>query len=285
MTGLRSADMTTHTYLKTSGEIEKKAVHLTREFLQHAVSLNSPPVEWTFIKVPDSRRLRKSTDHDQSIRVVERNGTLYISICSKDLLLIPLGALQGWLELKIVHAMIEADTNSYRFNFQNQIRPLMRLAGGSLYFIRELVEHLSRALKRRETTKIISQMDRGLPQVYYYFYTINPTAEDRELYKKLMPHNWSRASHLCGKLGNYIALSYLADQGVGFSRSLLSDWPKQYGYTQKDQSFMEDMVSISDYYQDREFSFQLVEMFKLLRETLLVAGSSDTPANNPGLTV
>lgn len=285
MTGLRSADMTTHTYLKTSGEIEKKAVHLTREFLQHAVSLNSPPVEWTFIKVPDSRRLRKSTDHDQSIRVVERNGTLYISICSKDLLLIPLGALQGWLELKIVHAMIEADTNLYRFNFQNQILPLMPLSGSALYFIRELVEHLSRALKKREATKIITKMDRGLPQVYYYFHTINPTVEDRKLYKKSLPHNWTRASHLCGKLGEYMALSYLADQGIGFSNSLLSDWQKLYGFTEKDQAFIGDLKSIANHFQDHEFSFRLVEMFKFLRKTLLIAGSDDSGANNPGLIV
>ena len=48
---------------------------------------------------------------------------------------------------------------------------------------------------------------------------------------------------------------------------------------------MEDMVFIADHYQDREFSFQLVEMFKLLKETLLIAGSDDTTANIPGLTV
>jgi hypothetical protein len=161
----------------------------------------------------------------------------------------------------------------------------MPLSGSALYFIRELVEHLSRALKRLEATKIITKMDRGLPQLYYYFHTINPTAEDKDLYKKLMPHNWSRASHLCRKLSEYIALSYLTDRGVGFSHSLLSDWQKQYGYSKKDQTFIEDLVFVGDHYQDRKFSFRLVEMFKLLRDNLLIAGSDDIAANNPASNV
>ena len=277
--------MITHSHLTTSNEIEQQTVHIIREFLHHAPPPNCPPVEWTFINKPGHPRLPQGVDNGQSIRVVRRNGTLHLSICAEDFHGIPVGALQGLLELEIVHAMIEADTNSNRFNFQNQILPLMPLAGGSLFFIRELVEHLSRALKRLEATKIITKMDRGLPQVYYYFYSINPTAEDRELYKKFMPHNWTRASHLCGKLGEYMALSYLTDQGVGFSHSLLSDWQKQYGYIEKDQAFMENMVFIADHYQDREFSFRLVDMFKLLKKTLLVTGGDDTAASNPGLIV
>jgi hypothetical protein len=277
--------MITDSYLTTSNEIEQQAVHIIREFLHHAAAPNCPPLEWTFIKEADSPGLRQGAVNSQSIKVVKLNGTLHLSICSEDFIGIPAGALQGWLELEIIHAMVEADTNLYRFNFQNQILPLMPLSGSALYFIRELVEHLSRALKRLEATKIITKMDRGLPQVNYYFHTINPTAEDRKVYKKFMPHNWTRASHLCGKLGEYMALSYLTDQGVGFSHSLLSDWQKQYGYTEKDQAFMEEMAFIADHYQNREFSFRLVEMFKTLKESLLIAGSDDTTTNNPGLTV
>ena len=48
---------------------------------------------------------------------------------------------------------------------------------------------------------------------------------------------------------------------------------------------MEDMAFIADHYQDREFSFRLVEMFKLLKKTLLVTGGDDTAASNPGVIV
>ncbi len=274
--------MITHSPLTAPYDIQHQADLIIQEFLQHAASQNPPPVDWTFIKKSASPR-RQDAGSRQSIRVAERNGTVHLSICSDDLLGITVGALQGWLELEIVHAMVEADTNLYQFNFQNHILPLMPLSGSALYFIRELVDHLSRALKRLETTKILAGMDRGLPQVYYYFYTINPTAEDRKLYKKFMPHNWTRASHLCGKLVDYIALSYLTDQGIGFSHSLLPDWQKQYGFTEKDQAFMEDMVFVAGHYQDREFSFRLVEMFKILKETLLIAGNDDTAASNSGL--
>jgi hypothetical protein len=273
--------MITDSYLTTSKEVKQNADRLIHEFLQHAAPPNCLPVEWVFIKKSDNSSLRQGANNNQFIQVVELKGILHLSICSDFFLGIPVDALQGWLELKIVHAMVEADTNLYRFNFQNQILPLMPLAGGSLYFIRELVEHLSRALKRFEATKIIAKMNRGLPQVYYYFYSINPTAEDRKIYIKSMPHNWMRASHLCGKLSEYMALSYLTDQGVGFSHLLLSDWRKQYGFTKKDQAFMKGLVFIADNYQDREFSFRLVEMFKLLKETLLIADSDETIANNP----
>lgn len=277
--------MITDSCLTTSNEIEQYTVLAIDEILQHVPPSNCLPVKWTFIKEADSPGLRQSAVNGQSIKVTEQNGTLHLSICSEDFIGIPTGALQGWLELEIVYAMIKADTNSYRFNFQRHIFPLMPLSGSALYFIRELVEHLSRALKRLEATKIITKMDRGLPQLYYYFHTINPTAEDKDLYKKLMPHNWSRASHLCRKVSEYIALSYLTDRGVGFSHSLLSDWQKQYGYSKKDQTFIEDLVFVGDHYQDRKFSFRLVEMFKLLRDNLLIAGSDDIAANNPASNV
>lgn len=255
--------------LTTKDEIRQQAVNIISDFIEHAAHLNCPSVECSFID-------RRDVENNQSVRITKRNDTFFLAICSDDILGIPSGALQGWLELDITYAIVEADSDLCRFNFQDQIMPLMPVAGGSLYFIRELVEHLSRALKKLEATKIIIKMDRGLPQAYYYFYRINPTAEDRILYKQLLPHNWSRASHLCRKLGDYLALSYLACRNGGFSRMLLSDWQKQYVYTEKDQAFMEKMVSTADHYQDSEFSFRLVEMFKLLKESLLIAGRDDT---------
>lgn len=262
--------------LVTIDEVEQQASDIISDFLQQASFLDSPSVEYSLNKEPGYPGLRHNAESDHSIRVTERDGTFHLAICSEDLLGIPVGALQGWLELKIVLAMIKADAVGYQFNFQDQIMSLMPVAGGSLYFIRELVEHLSRALKQLEATKIIIKMDRGLPQAYYYFYRKHPTAEDRILYKQLLPHNWSRASHLCRKLGDYLALSCLACRKGGFSRMLLSDWQKQYVYIKKDQAFMEKMVSIADHYQDSEFSFRLVEMFKLLKESLLIDGRDDT---------
>jgi len=275
--------MINHSNLTTINEIEQQAEHIISEFRQQASHLNFPPLEWSFIKEFNNPRPLHNDDNDKSIRVEEHYGALHLYIYPENLLGISHDALQGWLELKIVLAMMEADTALYQFNFQNQIRPLMRLTGGALFYIRELVEHLSRALKSYEATKIISGINRGLPQVYYYFYTFHPTAEARELYKKLKPHNWSRANHLCIKLGGYMGLSYLSDQGVGFSNNLLKEWQKKYGLTEKDQAFMDDMVFIADHYHDHDFSFRLVEMFKVLKESLLIAGSEDTAANDSGL--
>lgn len=275
-------DLINHSNLKTIVEIEQQTVDFVSDFLQQVSCPDCPKVNYSFINQPDCQALQQNADYQHSIRVEQRDNKIQLSVWTSNLVGIPAGALRGWLESKVVLAMIESDKGFGQFNFQTQILPLMRVAGGALYFIRELVEHLSRALKTYEATGVIIKMNRGLPQVYYYFYVYNPTAEAKELYQKLLPHNWSRASHLCRKLDCYLALSYLAANDVGFSPTLLKDWQKNFGLTQKDQAFMKDMVFIANHYRDQEFSFRMVEMFKLLKESLLVV-RSDAAANDSGL--
>jgi hypothetical protein len=275
-----------NTSLKTACEIEQKAVNITREFLQYVGPPNNYPVEWPLIKKTSCHILGKCSDSSKSIKVfMETGGTLHISIYPDNILGIPAGALQGWLELEITQALFMADSDQYTFNFKNQIQPLMPVAGSSLYFIRELAEGLSRSLKKLDATKFIMRIDRGLPQVYYSFYLIAPAGEERELYENLLPHNWTRASHLCRKLADYIALSCLAEKGVGFSQLLLSEWPQQLGLIRADRVFMEEAAFVARQYHGDGFSVQLVEMFKMLRDSLLLVRSEDTAPNSPNLSV
>lgn len=271
--------MSNYSNLTSVNDIEQHAGQIINEFQQHASHLNIPPLECSFSEEIDPPRRRYGDDNDKSIQVAEQDGVVHLIINSENLLGIPRDALQGWLELKIVLGMVEADGALYQFNFEKQIRPIMQVTGGAMFYIRELVEHLSRALKRCEATKIITRINRGNSQVFYHFYTFNPTTEATELYTTLLAHNWTRANLLCRKLGAYMALSHLNDQGVGFSHTLLKEWRKKGGLTSKDQSFMEDMVNIANQYNDQDFSFRLVEMFKLLKESLLV-GRSDVAAND-----
>jgi hypothetical protein len=256
-----------NTSLKTACEIEQKAVNITREFLQYVGPPNNYPVEWPLIKKTSCHILGKCSDSSKSIKVfMETGGTLHISIYPDNILGIPAGALQGWLELEITQALFMADSDQYTFNFKNQIQPLMPVAGSSLYFIRELAEGLSRSLKK-------------------LFYLIAPAGEERELYENLLPHNWTRASHLCRKLADYIALSCLAEKGVGFSQLLLSEWPQQLGLIRADRVFMEEAAFVARQYHGDGFSVQLVEMFKMLRDSLLLVRSEDTAPNSPNLSV
>lgn len=275
----------THSSILTTKEIEQQAVNIVSDFLQQFSPPARPKVSYSFIREPESGDHQLHTHNEQSVQVEQRDGKIHLSVHTDYLLGIPVSALQGWLELKVALAMAESDSNYYKFNFQDQILPLMQIAGGAVYFIRELIEHLSRALKIYEATKTINNMSRGLPQVYYHFYTYNPTTEAKELYKKLLPHNWSRASHLCRKLGSYLALSYLAENDVGFSSTLLNDWHKEYGLTENDRAFMEEMVHIAAHNRDREFSFRMVEMFKSLKESLLVGSRENRAAYNSELTI
>ena len=273
----------TYYSLKTASEIKQRADHFTREFLQRVGPPNDCPVMWTLSNRPFCQPLGKCSDNSKAIQAYNENGTLHISIHPDNILGIPAGALQGWLELEIAQALLMADPALYGFNFKNQIQPLMPVAGSSLYFIRELAEHLSRSLKKLDATKFIMRIKRGLPQVYYYFYLIAPTAEERKLYINLIPHNWSRASHLCRKLAEFIALSCLAEEGVGFSQPLLSEWPEQLGLIPADQVLMEEMAFVARQYHGNGFSVQLVEMFKLLRDSLLLVRSADTAPSSPNL--
>jgi hypothetical protein len=277
----------TNTALKTACEIEQQAVYITREFLQHV----GPPNNYYPGELPLNNKischiLGKCSDSTKSIKVFkETGGTLHISIHPENILGIPAGALQGWLELEITQALFTADSDLYTFNFRNQIQPLMPVAGSSLYFIRELAEGLSRSLKKLDAAKFIMRIDRGLPQVYFYFFLLAPTGEERELYKNLLPHNWTRASHLCRRLPDYIALSCLADKGVGFSQLLLSEWPQQLGLIRADRVFIEEVAFVARQYHGDGFSVQLVEMFKILRDSLLLVRSQDTAPNISNLSV
>ncbi len=282
-TPLTNRKMTSHCRLQTPQEIEQHANQIVGDFLLYITSDKLPLTEWVFSQETEPLRSRRTGGIGRPIRAVTKKGVLELQICPNDLLGITYIALQGWLELEIARSTEEAKADSCQFNFQNQIRPLMYLAGSGLYFIRELVEYLSRSLIRRETTKIIHRMGRGLPQVYYYFHTLNFSEEEKKFYTNFTPHKWSRASHLCGKLVEYMGLSYLADHGVGFSQTLCLDWQKQHGYLSEDQAFLDEMVSIANQFADQAFSFQLIEMFKVLRDTMLLNNSSVVRPPEPGI--
>ena len=174
--------MTSHNRLQTPQEIEQHANQIVGDFLQYITSNKHPLTEWVFSQATEPLQSRREGGIGRPIRAVTKKSVLELQICPEDLLGITYIALQGWLELEITRSTEEAKADSCQFNFQNQIRPLMYLAGSGLYFVRELVEHLSRSLIRRETTKMIHQMGRGLPQVYYYFHTLNFSEEEKKFY-------------------------------------------------------------------------------------------------------
>lgn len=265
--------MPLHRNVQTPQEIEHHADSVVQEFLRCLTPVERPAVRLVFDEAAGERR---------AIRATENNGRMELHVHSRDLQGIPALALQGWLELAIATAR-EQQRAENSCNFQSQILPLMQVAGGALLYIRELVEHLSRSLQRRNVTKMLLEMGRGEPQVSYYFYTIHPSAEEKTMYAKSLPHNWSRASYLCGKLIEYMGLSYLAERDVAFSRALLSDWPKQHGYLQTDQGFLDEMVAVAEQLAGKAFSVRLVAMFKMLRESLLIAGSQADSPPDPGM--
>lgn len=267
--------MAHHQSLEEPGEVKRCANQIVTEFL-HSFAIDERPEVHLFFSETTAPQQKWQTEGSMPpIQAQVNNGTHELVVCPEILVPIPHIALQGWLELQIATSMVRARADWGQFNFRSQILPLMRLAGGSLYFVRGLVEYLSRSLTRLETTRTIKRMDRALPQVYYYFFTITPTDEEKRLYRRSLPHNWSRAGFLCSALMEYMGLSYLAGHGIGFSRALKEDWQHQYGYLHDDQAFLDEMVSVACQSMDQGFSTRLTAMFTVLRNKLLIPNNSE----------
>jgi hypothetical protein len=129
--------MIIHSNLMTINKIERQTVDIVSDFLRQVSRPDCPQVNYSFINQPDCQALQQNADYEHSIRIEQRDNKIQLSVWTSNLVGIPAGALRGWLESKVVLAMIESDKGFGRFNFQTQILPLMQVAGGALYFIRE----------------------------------------------------------------------------------------------------------------------------------------------------
>lgn len=266
--------MAHHKSLEKPEEVERCANQIVTDFLHSFAIDERPDVHLFFSEKTAPQQKWQTEDSMPPIRARVNKGTHELVVCPEILVPIPHIALQGWLELQITTSLVKTRADWGQFNFRSQILPLMRLAASSLYFVRGLVEYLSRSLIRLETTRMIRRMDRALPQVYYYFFTIAPSDGEKRLYRRSLPHNWSRAGFLCSALVEYMGLSYLAGHGIGFSRALKEDWQHQYDYLHEDQVFLDEMFSVACQSMDQGFATRLTAMFKVLRNNLLIPDNS-----------
>lgn len=207
---------------------------------------------------------------EKPIKVKKENKLIKVILNAEAVKKVPDTSLKGWLELEVTQFLFRMDKNRRRFNFERQILPLISVSGSGLYFIREMVELLCQSLDRHACTQILLDVGGADDQVDYYFYALNPPKDQKQFNKTFKNHNWTRASHLCRMLVQYVGLSLLAEKQVAYAPSLITQWHSLYGYGREDQAFFEEMAMIVNDRGSFKYSAKLIEIFTTLRDRLLV---------------
>ncbi len=197
------------------------------------------------------------------------NQKLTIHLYEKDLMGISPLALQGWLDMQLAHRHLELEPSMYRVNFKNEIRPIFNTAGSGLHMVRHMVVHLETSLKNLIAAQIVIEIGNSMPLLYYYTYKISPSAEEKENYQRLYPHQWVRAIFLCKKNRGFAPVALIAHKGI--AAELASYWWNCHAYiSPEDKRFLESLFYLSNQNPVKHFSETLVEMFKFVTSQLLI---------------
>lgn len=249
-----------------SEELRRFSRHFVDEFLKTAEHYSPLAVDLSFYPTLEAYQAKTKKSYMGPIHSENKDNCLTIHICEEGLKGIPLLALQGWLDQELTCYLLKLHPELYQFNFSKQILPLFPVSGSAVNLLRHMVEHLKYGLKRYLVTRIIIDLGHGLPQVYFYFFQMNLSPEERSNYHRIIPHNWIRASFLCEKLKEFMSISLLADRDIAFSLDLKSVWWKHHEYlTYGDRTLLEELAIIPDKYSGESYSVKLIEMFRKLQ--------------------
>ncbi len=250
----------------SSEEFQEYSRHFVDEFHKKAGNFPHLIVDLSFYSTQAAYKKENERSYLGPIHSIIKNNCLTINLCEEILKGIPVLALQGWLDRELASYLMEARKELYQFNFSRQILPFFPVSGSAVNLIRHMIEHLKSGLKGYDATKIIIDLDHGMSQVYYHFFKINPSPEEKYNYQQIIQHNWIRASFLCQKLNEFMSICLLADRDIGFSRNLKSYWWKYNEYMLlEDKTLLEQIAAIPDKYVRKSFSYKLIEMFRKIQ--------------------
>lgn len=257
-----------------SDELEKYSRNFVDGFLKRTIIDPALVVDLSFY--PTHAEYRKDPKRSFAGPVYsEKNDEHFtIHMCEESLKDIPSLALQGWLEHIMMRCIQKLQPEFYQINFRRNIFPLMPVTGAAENHILEVVTSLETGLKNHLATAMLIDLGLGLPQVYFYFYLINPDLEDRAHYQEAIPHGWTKALFLCRKLQEFMPIFLLAGRNIEFSVDLRSYWLKDHDYLlQEDLSLLKILANIPDRYNKEPYSFKVIEMFKKVKSHLLAPHS------------
>jgi len=263
-----------------SDELEKHSRNFVDGFLKRAII--DPPLAVDLSFHPTHAEYRKDPKRSFAGPVYsEKNDEHFtIHMCEESLKDIPSLVLQGWLEHIMMRCIQKLQPEFYQINFRRNIFPLMPVTGAAENHILEMVTSLETGLKNHLATAMLIDLGLGLPQVYFCFFNLNPSMEDRDNYQETIPYSWTRTLFLCRKLSEFIPISLLAEKHVDFSNDLELYWWNAHDYLiREDQAILKILADIPGRYEKEPYSFKVIEMFKKVKSNLLAPPKRDLPSS------
>ncbi len=197
------------------------------------------------------------TDNDLSIRIY-----------SPDLIGFPLPVLQGALDQELAIFLLSMEHQAFKLNFEKQILPQFSVNGSALQIMRRLVFHLETGLKRYQATRLLAEIGHGSSQFLYYYFLLTPMEDNKQHYRKLVPHHWMRALFLSRMAEHYMPLTLLDRQEnmVG----MIPYWWCCYDHVHaEDRQLLEKITTIAGKETRDTFAHRIVDMFNIINTHLL----------------
>jgi hypothetical protein len=253
-------------------EIQAFAQHVKDDFLKKTVVY--PPLEIELIFYPTHSAFKEDPKRSYAGTIFSerQDDHFIIHLCQACFKNITHLALQGMLDREMALCIQKLQSQFYCCDFKREIFPIMPVTGLAENHMREVVENLESALKNYLATQMLIEMGLGLPQVYFYFFKINPEIADPENYLAAIPHHWTRALFLCRKLIEFMSIFLLKKRNVDFCRDLESCWLKYNDYLlPEDLNLLETLAGLPVHQDPSPYPAKLVEMFKHVKTQLLAS--------------
>ena len=257
-------------YALASDELQKRSRNYAEEFLKKAIAFSPLDVELYFYPAQNDYERRSKRTFLGPIYSEEHNNRVTIHICKEFLKEISLPVLQGWIDQELALCLLRRQPELKQFNFSKQILGAFPISGAGVNFIRHMVERLKIGLELYLATNILIELGHGIPQVYFYFYKINPRPEEEDNYRRIILHGWTRASFLCRKFKKIMPITLLAREKIGFSKDIKSSWWQYHQYLVKeDRRILQEVADLPEQFMEASYSMKLIKMLQALYKYLI----------------
>jgi len=204
-----------------------------------------------------------------SIQNTARN--MAFKFCTENILGQPRVVLEAALELELALLMLKQRRESFRFNFQRRIAPLIPVTGAAVHIIRHMVWEIEKALQRHAATRFLIDSQRARPQLLFYYHQLQPSEKEKSDYRKRQPHDWVHSLYLCQKGTLFLPLSLM--QNSGLSPALDSYWWDCHNFfSPRDRNVLIQLAAVPTHRQSavtkplhqNQYENHIVAMFKHL---------------------
>lgn len=248
------------------------AIEIIEEFLHKQNPLIYPP-----LKVRPAFHEDRKAFEDCSKRafagpvfIEKTENEFLLHLCEERLQDLSLPMLRGCLIHHAAMCIPQQHPEFYSCNFLEKIFPAMPVTGLATNHILQVATHLENGLQQYMAAESLIDLGYGISECHFYFNKIQVDSEDAESYEIFLPFGWSRSLFLCRILEDYMGIFVLVKQGLPLSSELEAFWMDVFHYLLPDDlDFLRGICRIPALQNGNEYCDKVIEMFKLVRDTLL----------------